>query len=147
MITVEEILLEWKADSEIGKNLDEETLRCARLHRKYLEILSAVKVQLKKRKRKLETVKHEKKLWLHGRMSKDDMDKRGWKYDPFDGSKPMKSEYDGYIKVDPDVQDLIDDIETLNICHDTLVDILDNIKWRPQSIKNAIEFKKFLAGN
>lgn len=148
MIKIEDILEEWDRDSRIDDNkLDIESVNTARLHAKYLQILSGVKVAIQNRKLKLEKLKHDKKVWMQGRMTKDELDRRGWKYDPFDGaSKPMKGEMEAYVKTDPDVQKHIDEIERLQICQDALLDIMNNVNWRHQSIRNAIDFRKFMAG-
>ena len=58
MIDLNKILEMWKKDSVIDKiNLDESSKESAKLHSKYLELLSIVKLQLKKKE-------HEQKLNL-----------------------------------------------------------------------------------
>ena len=148
MITIEEILREWDADSPISKeHLDDESARIPKLHSKYLQILSGVRVGLNKRRQKMERLKLAKKEWMAGRMTKEEIERRGWEYDPFKGaSKPMKSEFNEWISADDDVQVLQAEIDSYRLLEDTLLDIMNNINWRHQSIRNAIDWTKFQAG-
>jgi len=148
MIKVQDILLDWKKDSKIDKNkIFEEAIRISGLHAKYLEILAAIKVSLKGKKRKMETLKHHKKVWMAGKMPKFQMDQFGWKYDPTDGVRVMKSEVDSYVKVDPDISALQKEIDELEICRDTVMDIVNKINWRGQDLRIAVDWAKFEAGS
>jgi hypothetical protein len=126
---VEDLLLEWKKDSEINKSkLDDESIKTAMLHAKYLEIHSAVKIRYNKLRARLKDLEFEKRRWLKGTMTKEEMDDRDWDYDPWKGmSKPMK-------------------LKDTEVLLETLESIMQNIQWRHQSIKNSIDFMKFQAG-
>ena len=68
-------------------------------------------------------------------------------YDPWKGlAKPLKSEMDDYIMVDKDVSSLIDKLKETEIMLETLESILNNVTWRHQHIKNALDFMKFQSG-
>lgn len=138
----------WEADSVIDEiNLDETSIKSAKLHAKYLQLLSIAKLRLKKKEMEFDAIKKDKWLYFEGKMAKDQMDERGWKYDPFDGgTKPMKSNMDYYYKSDSDLTRLQSQIDYQKTLIDTLIDIMDNIKWRHQNIRNIIDWKRFTAG-
>lgn len=148
MIEISKLLDEWEKDSPINQDrLDHESIRIPQLHSKYMRILVAMRQVLRKKRSKLETLNADKKQWVQGRMTKDEIDARGWKHDPFDNyAKPLKSEMDAFIKVDPEVQKLRDDIKDLEILVEAVVDILSSITWRHQNIRNAIDWQRFQAG-
>jgi len=147
-MTLEDVLVMWEADSVIDEiNLDETSIKSAKLHAKYLQLLSIAKLRLKKKEMEFDAVKKDKWLYFEGKMTKDQMDERGWKYDPFDGgTKPMKSNMDYYYKSDSDLTRLQSQIDYQKTLIDTLIDIMDNIKWRHQNIRNIIDWKRFTAG-
>ena len=89
----------------------------------------------------------DKWLWYSGKMSKDDIESHSWDYDPFDGLTVLKSDYDKFQGADKDIQDLYEKIEYLRITVDSLQDIVSQITWRHQTIKNIIEWRKFMAGS
>jgi len=145
---VEDLLLEWKKDSEINKSkLDDESIKTAMLHAKYLEIHSAVKIRYNKLRARLKDLEFEKRRWLKGTMTKEEMDDRDWDYDPWKGmSKPMKSEMDDHLFADGDVKKVVERLKDTEVLLETLESIMQNIQWRHQSIKNSIDFMKFQAG-
>ena len=147
-MTVEELLLEWKKDSDIKKSkLDEESIRTAMLHAKYLEVHAAYKSRYNKLKAKLKDLEFEKRRWLKGTMTKSEMDDLGWDYDPWKGmSKPMKSEMEDHLFADDDVKKVVEKLKETEVLLETLESIMQNIQWRHQSIKNAIDFMRFQAG-
>ena len=147
-MTVEELLLEWKKDSEVKKSkLDDESIKTAMLHAKYLEVHSAVKVRYNKLRARLKDLEFEKRRWLKGTMTKEEMDDRDWDYDPWKGmSKPMKSEMDDHLFADSDVKKVVEKLKDTEVLLETLESIMQNIQWRHQSIKNAIDFMRFQAG-
>jgi hypothetical protein len=145
---LDEILDMWEEDSKIDDlNLDETSINSAKLHAKYLSLLSIAKLGLKKKQVEFDSMKKYKWLYFEGKMTKADIEERGWKYDPFDGmTKPLKSQMDNYYKSDPELTHIDSQIEYQKVIIDTLIDIMDNIKWRHQTIKNVIEWRKFTAG-
>jgi len=149
MITLDEILSEWGTDSKIDRDdLSTESLKTANLQSKYLQVLAGIKMSIIRRKAKLETLMHEKTEWVSGRLTKDAMDAKGWDYDGglAGRSKPLKGEMDGYVKVDPDVQKLRVEIQELELSRDTTIEIVNSLQWRHQSIRNSIDYMKFMAG-
>ena len=68
--------------------------------------------------------------------------------DKFVGSTLFEGEvYDKFTGADKDIQDLYEKIEYLRITVDSLQDIVSQITWRHQTIKNIIEWRKFMAGS
>ena len=59
----------------------------------------------------------------------------------------LKSDYDKFTGSDQDIQDLNDKLEYLRITVDVLTDIVSQITWRHQTIKNIIEWRRFMAGS
>lgn len=148
MFITDEILSMWKEDCVIDDHmLDQAAMDGARLHAKYLEMYSVNKMQLKKAEFDFKTLLKAKWLWYNGKMTKEDMDENGWEYDPFHGGvKPLKGDMDYYYDADVDIQKAQGKIELLKINQETLKEIMDNIRWRHQNIKNAIEWRKFTSG-
>ncbi len=145
---VEDLLKQWANDSKISEHaLDETTLRGAMLHSKYLELYTIAKLRLKKKELDYAILKKDKWLYYNGKMTKDEMDSRGWAYDPFHGmSKPLKGDMEMYYNTDTDIAECKMGIEYITVYVDTCKEILDTLRWRHQTIKNMIDFKKFQAG-
>ena len=143
-----DILMMWKKDAVIDDVcLDDETLKSSKLHAKYLELFSMAKLMLKKKEMEYVSMKKDKWLYYNGKMTKDDMDKNKWKYDPFDGmSKPMKSDMDMYYSTDEDLVKIKAQIDYQKTIVETLEEIMGNIRWRHTHVKNILEFKKFTSG-
>lgn len=148
MIDIDSINKMWEEDCKIDDNqLDRATIESSKLHAKYLQLFSTVRMQLKKRELELVALKQDKWKYFSGKMSKSEMDTREWKYDPFDGcNKPLKSELDNYIDSDGEIQKIIMKIEYLKIIASTLEEILNSLKWRHSAIKNILDWRKFTSG-
>jgi hypothetical protein len=148
-MTLEKIQEMWREDSAIDKvNLDQAVLDTANLHSKYLEILNSAKLRLKSRSYEMDCLKRDKWLYLGGKMTKQQMDDRGWQYDPFDGcTKPLKSEIPYWLDSDKEIQELKMRIDYQQTVVDTLIDIMENIKWRNSAIRNIIDWRRFTSGD
>jgi len=147
MIDLQNVLNEWSKDCNIDdQELDTSSRETAKLHSKYLQMYSIAKLQLKKAELSQKSLLKDKWLYYNGKMSSEDIEAKGWAYDPFDGLKIMKGDMDYYYDSDPEIQKSEEKIEYLKTMVDTLKDILENIKWRHQTIRNMIEWRKFQAG-
>ena len=147
MNNLQQILEMWKTDSVIDEmNLDETSRDSAKLHGKYLEILSVNRMKLKKAELEFKVLLKDKWMHYNGKMSKEEIDKRGWDYDPLNGLTVLKGDMDYYYDSDPVIQEAQAKIEYLKEVCDTTKEILENIKWRHQNIKNMIEWRKFTSG-
>tara|TARA_R100000278_G_C5458738_1_gene160084 strand:+ start:723 stop:1145 length:423 start_codon:yes stop_codon:yes gene_type:complete len=138
----------WKKDSQIDDlALDDETKKTSKLHAKYLELVNITRLQLAKLDSDLDTLKKDKWLYYTGKMTKQDMDDRGWAYDPFaGGTKPLKSELEYYYESDADMIKIKQKIEYQKSIANTLEEIMNNLRWRHTHIKNIIDWKKFVSG-
>lgn len=148
MLKIDDVLSMWKKDSVIDEMaLDESSRESAKLHSKYLEMLTVSKLQLRKREAEFKVLLKNKWMWYNGKLSQQQINELGWQYDPFDGhSKPLKTEMDKYYDADEEIQKAQATIHYLEELISTLKEIMENIKWRHQNIKNMIEWRKFTSG-
>ena len=148
MIDLNTVLTMWEEDCKIDNlKLDDASRETPNLHAKYLRMLTEAKLNLKRAEFKQKTLLKEKWLWYNGKMSQEEIVAKGWDPDPFDGLKVMKGEMDYYYDSDPEIQKSEELIEYWKTVKDTLTDIIDNIKWRHQTIRNMISWRQFESGN
>ena len=142
------ILDEWKGDCEISElHLDETSREVPILHSKYLDKLMNAKLILKKCEFEQKLLLKQKWLYYNGKMDKDEIEKLEWDPDPFDGLKILKGEMNYYYDADPEIQKSEEKIQYYKTIVDTLIEIIDNLKWRHQTISNIIKWKQFQSGN
>lgn len=147
MLTLESTLEEWQTDCKIDEhNLVRSTVEIAKLHAKYLQVLSINKLQLKKAKIKQQTLLLEKWKYYNGKLSQDEIEAHGWEYDPFNGIKVIKGDMNRYYDADVDIQISEEKIAYYKTFVETLTEIVENLKWKHQSIGNIIKWKQFEAG-
>jgi hypothetical protein len=147
MIDLKDILEMWQEDCVIPRNsLDETSRQTPSLHAKYLKMLSEAKLQMKRAERQQKILLKEKWLYYNGKMDQDQLEEKGWNPDPFDGLKVLKGEMDYYYNSDPEIQLSEEKIQYWKTVIETLIDIIDNIKWRHQTIGNMIRWRQFEAG-
>ena len=147
MNNLENIIEMWKKDAVIDEmNLGDASRESAKLHSKYLELYSVNKLKLKKQQLDFKVLLRDKWSHYNGKLSKEEIDENGWDYDPMNGLTVLKSDMDKWYDADPLIQEAQLKIEYTKEMVDTLKEIMDNIKWRHQSIKNAIEWHKFTSG-
>jgi glycerophosphoryl diester phosphodiesterase len=142
-----DILEMWKKDSVIDEmTLDESSRESAKLHSKYLELLSVARLRLKKLELEFKPLLRDKFLHYGGKLSQEEMDQKKWDYDPLNGLTVLKGDLDKWYDADPIIQEHQSKIIYQEELVSTLKEILDNIKWRHQTIKNMIEWRKFTSG-
>jgi hypothetical protein len=147
MNNLEKILEMWKKDSPIDDmRLDESSRDSAKLHAKYLELYSVNKIKLKKLDLDFKVILRDKFMHYNGKLSKEEMDEKGWDYDPLNGLTVLKGDMDKWYDADPIIQEHQAKMEYQKEICDTLKEIMENIKWRHQNIKNMIEWRKFTSG-
>jgi len=148
MIDLKSIHEMWSKDCIIDNmNLDEASRQTPFLHSKYLELLSTYKLQLKRSEFQQKNLLKQKWLYYNGKMDQSDIEELGWDPDPFDGLKVLKGEMEYYYDADPEIQKSEEKIQYYKITIETLTDIVDNIKWRHQTIGNMIKWRQFESGN
>lgn len=146
-MTLDEIKLQWEKDCEVDDiELDKSSLEVPKLHAKYSDMLSSKILLLKKYNQDYNELLKYKWLWYTGKLDDDQIQKFGWKTDPFDGLKIMKNDFNYFFNADKDLQTLKAKIDYLEVTVDFLKRCMDNITWRHQTIKNTIEWRKFMAG-
>jgi len=74
------------------------------------------------------------------------MDAKGWSYDPMNGLKVLKGDMNYFYDSDPDIQNANMKIDYTKEVVATLEEIMSNIRWRHQNIRNMIEWRKFTSG-
>ena len=148
MITpLQSALDEWTRDCVIDpKDLDHTSQQTPNLHAKYLKRLANAKLRLRDAEFSQKTLMKQKWLWYQGKMSQEDVEELGWNPDPFDGLKILKGDMQYYVEADPELIESEAVIEMCKTTVETLKEILNNITWRHQTIKNMIETRKFEAG-
>lgn len=146
-MNIEDIMKMWAKDSRIDEiNLDKECSNIPKLHAKYLELLTVSKLRLKRKELSQKQLLKDKWLYYTGKMDKQDMDDRGWPYDPFNGLKVMKSDLSYYYNSDKDLQKSEELIGYNKVLVETLSEILGHINWRSNLIKNMIQWRTFTSG-
>jgi c-di-GMP-related signal transduction protein len=147
LLDLESILKEWEEDCKIPQHqLDETQRNTPNLHAKYLQYLSLTKLNLKRAENAQQNLLKDKWLYYNGKMDEQTLREKGWNPDPFNGLKILKGEMDYYYNSDPEIQKSEEKITYLKTIIETLTDIVDSLKWRHQTIKNIIEYRKFEAG-
>ena len=147
MIDLESILKEWQEDCTISQHqLDEVSRQTPSLHAKYLQYLALAKLQLKRSENNQKTLLKQKFLYYNGKMSQEEILASGWDLDPFNGLRMLKGEMDYYYDSDPEIQKSEEKILYHKTLIESLSNIVDTLKWRHQTIKNMIDWRKFEAG-
>jgi hypothetical protein len=147
-LTAESLIEEWKKDSEISDlNIAANIVETARLHNKYLEYYSIMKMAASKLEQDQEVMK--KIIWLYynGKLSQDEIDQ--WKLphaDPLNGLKILKSDMGQFLATDERWLKMNERVNRVNLILEILKEILDQIRWRNNSIKTLLDAKKFEAG-
>ena len=146
-MTLDELKKQWKEDCEIDDiELDNASLEVPKLHAKYSELLTDSIVALKGTQLEYKLLLKDKWMWFNGKMDEDRINELGWSHDPFDGLKIMKNDINIFMDADEDVMKIRTKIDYLQEKIDFVKRCMENITWRHQTIKNTIEWRKFMSG-
>jgi len=146
-LDIQQIHNDWKADCKIDDfDLEQSSRTTPILHARYLEMYSLAKLQLQQLEAKQMILLKRKWLYYNGKMDQDQIEKAGWEFDPFNGLKVLKGEMNYYYDADLDIQLSESKIQYMKVVLETLKEIIDTLKWRHQTIKNIIEYRKFQSG-
>ena len=138
----------WIKDCKIDTyQLDETSRKTPALHAKYIQLWSTAKLELRRAERAQKSLLKEKWLYYNGKMDHETLKEKGWNPDPFDGLKVLKGEMDYYYDSDPEIQESEELIQYWKTYVETVTEIIDNLKWRHQTISNMIRWKQFESGN
>ena len=145
MTTLDEITALWDVDSTIDSNhLDDESVKTAKLHAKYISLLMNTKLRYSKTKVDVNTLRKNKFRYYRGELSKQELTELGW--EQWQYTKPLKNEMDEFLKGDSDITSMDLKLEYLTASIYLLESILKSIADRTWSIRNCISYKTFLAG-
>jgi hypothetical protein len=145
---IKKILELWEEDSKIsGTSLDEDSRKTPQLHAKYLGYLADAKMQRTRAEMQQKSLLKDKWLYYNGKMDQDEVESRGWDYDPLDGKLVMKGDMNKYYDADKDIQKSEERVVYWKTVCETLTEIVNNLNWRHQTIGNMIRWKMFESGN
>lgn len=142
MMTHDELLEMWEADAPIDKSkLDDESADIPKLHHKYLRMLLDIKSKKIAFNHKLEDLRKDKELYYSGQATAD-----VYKDKPFDTRLKTKAGVDKHVNTDPEVVQLMQRIEYMDILIEGLNHILEQVKWRNSMVKSSIDWIRFTSG-
>jgi hypothetical protein len=142
MITHDELLSLWEKDSNIDKHkLDDESLTVPKLHHKYLSLYLEIKSKKIALNHRLEELRRDKELYYSGQATSD-----VYKDKPFDLKLKTKSGVEKHVNTDPEVNKILQRIEYMDVLLEGVNHVLEQIKWRSSSIRNAIDYMRFTSG-
>ena len=86
-------------------------------------------------------------MYFNGKMDDDTIREKGWNLNPFDGLKIMKNDMHIFFNADEELQKMNAQVEYYKEVDAFLKRCMENITWRHQTIKNTIDWRKFMAGS
>lgn len=145
-MNLNEILDMWEQDANIDENrLDTSSMEITKLHAKYLRLLMNAKGNKTKLEIDYQTLRKTKFRYYRGEIPRSELQELGW--EPYQYAKPLKNEMDEILKGDTDLNKIVMRLEYINNVISTIESIMNQLKSRTWDIKNAIQWKQFLAGN
>lgn len=141
---LDEIFDHWSVDSQIDRlSLGNASLDVPKLHHKYWKILSNERMILKKQESEYAQLMVDKKSWLNGELTSDQLKSLGW---DIQLKKMLKSDQDEFLRGDTNVIEakLKMALQTEKI--EVLTDIIKSLHNRSFLIGNAIKFAIFQTG-
>ena len=145
---IKKILELWEEDSKIsGTSLDEDSRKTPPLHAKYLGYLADAKMQRTRAEMQQKSLLKDKWMYYNGKMDEDEMNSKGWDYDPLGGNLVMKGDMGKIYDADLDIQKSEERVVYWKTVCETLTEIVNNLNWRHQTIGNMIRWKMFESGS
>ena len=140
-MNIDELYNEIERDLKIDDTeLDLESIRTPQIHNKYLKIYTTHSLQLKRLQDEYKILYRVKWEYYTGKASPET-----YKEKPFD-IKVLRTDVGIYIDADADLQQLSQKVAYTKQITDYLERILREINNRNWTIRNTIEWKKFLHG-
>ena len=144
-MTLDEILEMWDGDCSINEDhLDRESVNTAKLHSKYIRMLIQHKMKMAALTNEYNTLRQKKFRYYRGECTREELTEYGW--NQWQGVKPLKNEMEEFLSGDSDLNRIHIKIEYIKCIVEALESMMGQIKGRDWSIRNAIEFKKFISG-
>jgi hypothetical protein len=142
MISLDEIQIMWKEDSEINiDDLHTESLKVPQLHCKYYEVYNNVSLLRKQALIKHRTIKLERSNYYSGKA-----DPEIYKEEPFPYKVRDKESLIRYLDADEELNKVLLKIDYYDTILKYLEEIIKMISNRSYQIKNSIDFLRFQAG-
>lgn len=136
----------WAKDSVIDpNNVDEEVIRVPRLHQKYLDLLTDLKVLVFRKQAEFLKLKGARSRYYSGSMGKEELQEFGW--EQYQGKTPLKSELERLLEVDPVLLVAEENLFELKACFEYVEEVMKSLRYRGNDLRTVYEFRKFLAGN
>lgn len=144
-MNIEELHDLWDEDCKINDDhLDRESVKTPNLHAKYLRFLIQHKMKLAALHSEYNMLRQKKFRYYRGEMPKHELDENNWTQ--WQGNKPLKNEMDEFLEGDADLNKITIKCEYIKGMVEALEAILGQIKSRDWQIRNAIQWKQFVAG-
>lgn len=145
-MNIEELYEMWSVDSNMnGDVLDKESLNTPQLHAKYLKILIQHKMKLSALETEYKILRQKKFRYYRGEMPKAELEENNWQQ--WQGIKPIKNEMEEFLEGDSDLNKITIKCAYIKNMIEALDSIMSQIKARDWQIRNAVEWKKFVAGS
>lgn len=142
MISLDDIQLMWKKDSEINiDDLHNESLKIASLHSKYYEVYNNISLLRKRAELQYKNKKLERYNFYAGKA-----DPEVYKDEPFPYKVRDKEGMQRHIESDEKLSEMSIKIEYYNTILKYLEEIIKMISNRTYQIKNSIDFLRFQSG-
>jgi hypothetical protein len=144
-MTLEELLNQYEIDANVDENkLDYASIQTIHLHCKYLKYLMDYKTKRIRFESEYEELRNLRFKYYRGELSRETLEERAWTQ--YQGPKMLKSEVDDFLRGDSILLKAKAKLEYLNEMVFACEQIMNSIKSRDWSIRNAIEAKKWYAG-
>ena len=145
-MNIEELYEMWSVDSNMnGDVLDKESLNTPQLHAKYLKILIQHKMKLSALETEYKILRQKKFRYYRGELPKAELEENNWQQ--WQGIKPIKNEMEEFLEGDSDLNKITIKCAYIKNMIEALDSIMSQIKARDWQIRNAVEWKKFVAGS
>jgi hypothetical protein len=145
-MNIEQLYESWEEDCFIDDDhLDKSSIATAKLHSKYLRLLIQHKMKIAAYQAEYNNLRQAKFRYYRGEMPRDELVERNWSQ--WQGVKPLKNEMEEFLTGDQDLNKIDLKIAYIKVMVEALESILKQIGSRDWAIRNAIEYKKFIAGN
>ena len=134
----------WTKDCEIDDiQLDNASLEVPKLHAKYQDLLTSKILLSKQYEFKYNELLRDKWMWYNGKMDTETLKSLGW--EQFD-LKIMKADLHYFFNSDKELSEMKAKQEYLKVTIEYLKECMTNITWRHQTIRNTIDWRKFMSG-
>lgn len=143
-MTLDEIFEQWSTDARIDSlRLGDASLEVPKLHHKYWRMLSNERMLYKKQQADYAQLMVNKKAWLNGELTSDELKQFGW---DIQLKKMLKSEHEDFLKGDKDVINMTLKMALQQEKIEVLSDIIKSLHNRSFAISNAIKWAQFQSG-